>query len=196
MSKNYLFYTPSDGDGKSKRPNKNKRFTKAQFKDMLDHNYYSVFDSKVIRKRFLEFVNKHMARALSEAPLKAEPKHESPTYFEATGYKPPYLNTEFVQEYSDDQADVYKSPMAEAKANRIYRHTKKQDNSPLYNRDSAGGFSGKFGKSDSSHQRMNMSSELYPNTAFNKSQISNYRVSNYSNPYQGKSSLVMSRYGR
>ena len=69
ISKNYIFYV-SPTDAKSKKNPKNKRYTKREFARLLDEIYSNIFEPKVIRKRFLEFVNKHLARALSEAPMK------------------------------------------------------------------------------------------------------------------------------
>lgn len=82
MAKNYIFCETIYSKNSKKSKDKNFAYSKQEFANLLEENYSSIFESKIIRKRFIEFVNKHQARALSEVTLKKEAPKKAPSYNE------------------------------------------------------------------------------------------------------------------
>lgn len=84
MAKNYIFCDTPYSQNQKKSKDKNLLYSKQEFANLLEVNFSNIFESKMIRKRFIEFVNKHQARALSEVTLKKEAPKKSPSYNEAS----------------------------------------------------------------------------------------------------------------
>ena len=100
MSKNYIFYVNKADPNFSK--SKNKLHTKPEFEKLLKENANNIFDARVIRRRFLEFVNKHMARALSEAPVNMNSKRISAQYVDPNVSQNFITGSGLQQEHSDN----------------------------------------------------------------------------------------------
>lgn len=120
MSKNYIFYVDkSNPHFKKEDKNTSTYYSSDELKDLLKDNFNNIFDPRVIRRRFLEFVNKHMARALSFAQLDKNAKRVSSKYTDHD------LSQSYIMHHNDDEnRPSIQNPLKNNKSSKVQPQTK------------------------------------------------------------------------